>query len=337
MNMPNISVVVPVYKVENTLHYCVDSILSQTYNDFELILVDDGSPDNSGKICDDYAQKDSRVAVIHKENGGVSSARNVGINNSRGKYICFVDSDDYIDKNFLEILVDIKSKYNGADNFWCYFRTVDDYSFKRSEEINEALPNVETYGAADIMTLHNLWLDAGPYCKLYDREVINKNKIKFDENLSFGEDLIFNYQYLDNTNKSIIVINDKLYNYVQGDLSSLSKKYYPDLLSIYNRIYNEIKYYMKKWNCDEEQLKIFYNCYFYSYETILRNTFHKDNNSETNKIKLNNSIMKSAEFKSILKKTNCFIHPLYRLAYKIGNYRLVLLVDKLVNLKYGHK
>ncbi|WP_338367787.1 glycosyltransferase family 2 protein, partial [Enterococcus faecium] len=89
--MCEISIIVPVYKVEKYLRKCVDSILAQTFTDFEVILVDDGSPDNSGKICDEYAEKDNRVRVIHKENGGLSSARNAGIDVARGKYLGFVD------------------------------------------------------------------------------------------------------------------------------------------------------------------------------------------------------------------------------------------------------
>lgn len=104
--MCEISIIVPVYKVEPYLRKCVDSILAQTFTDFEVILVDDGSPDNSGKICDEYASKDSRVRVIHKKNGGLSSARNAGIDVARGKYLGFVDSDDYIEKDMYELLYD---------------------------------------------------------------------------------------------------------------------------------------------------------------------------------------------------------------------------------------
>ena len=100
--MPRLSVIVPVYKVEKYIHKCVDSILNQTFTDFELILVDDGSPDNCGRICDEYAEKDSRVRVIHKKNGGVSDARNVGVVESKGDYISFVDPDDWIETNALE-------------------------------------------------------------------------------------------------------------------------------------------------------------------------------------------------------------------------------------------
>ena len=95
--MPKLSIIVPVYKVEQYIHKCVDSILNQTFKDFELILVDDGSPDNCGNICDEYAQKDERIRVIHKENGGLSDARNFGLQEAKGEYVSFIDSDDWID------------------------------------------------------------------------------------------------------------------------------------------------------------------------------------------------------------------------------------------------
>ncbi len=104
--MQNISVIVPVYKVEQYLPACLDSILAQTFEDFELILVDDGSPDNCGRICDEYAKKDSRIKVIHQENQGLSGARNTGIEIARGEYITFIDSDDLVTENYLQVLHD---------------------------------------------------------------------------------------------------------------------------------------------------------------------------------------------------------------------------------------
>ena len=101
MKSPTISVIVPVYNAEKTLRRCVDSILAQTFEDFELILINDGSKDQSGDICDEYAAKDSRVKTIHKTNGGVSSARNAGLRIAQGEYIAFIDSDDYIDNDYL--------------------------------------------------------------------------------------------------------------------------------------------------------------------------------------------------------------------------------------------
>ena len=101
MNNPKISVIVPVYNAEQYLPHCIDSILAQTFTDFELLLIDDGSKDNSSKICDEYEEKDKRVKVFHKKNGGVSSARNLGLDKAHGEWICFCDSDDCLKSNYL--------------------------------------------------------------------------------------------------------------------------------------------------------------------------------------------------------------------------------------------
>lgn len=101
-----ISVIIPIFKAEKFLHRCIDSILAQSYTGFELLLIDDGSPDNSGVICDEYAAKDSRVRVFHKENGGVSSARNLGLDNAVGDYIAFCDADDYVSEDWLKCFAD---------------------------------------------------------------------------------------------------------------------------------------------------------------------------------------------------------------------------------------
>ena len=106
-----ISIIIPVYKVEKYLEKCIESVLKQTYTNLQIILVDDGSPDNCGKICDEYAKKDSRIEVIHKANGGLSDARNVGISKAKGRYIGFVDSDDYIKEDMYEILLNLIKKY----------------------------------------------------------------------------------------------------------------------------------------------------------------------------------------------------------------------------------
>ena len=121
--MPTISVIVPVYRAEAYIHRCVQSILNQSYTDIELILVDDGSPDGCGRICDDYAKKDSRVKVLHKSNGGQSDAQNEGIKASKGEYITFVDSDDHISRTMLETLLD-KCLSHGADVTACSYATV---------------------------------------------------------------------------------------------------------------------------------------------------------------------------------------------------------------------
>ena len=118
--MSKVSIIVPVYKAEQYLHRCVDSILSQSFTDWELILVDDGSPDRSGAICDEYAQKDARIRAIHKENGGVSSARNVALGRMTGKWLTFVDSDDCLYPNALQRWGEV-AEQNNLDLIQCHF------------------------------------------------------------------------------------------------------------------------------------------------------------------------------------------------------------------------
>ena len=118
--MPKVSIIVPVYKAEQYLHRCIDSILSQSFTDWELILVDDGSPDSSGAICDEYVHKDARIHVIHKENGGVSSARNVALGRITSKWLTFVDSDDCLYPRALQRLVEV-AEQNNLDLIQCHF------------------------------------------------------------------------------------------------------------------------------------------------------------------------------------------------------------------------
>ena len=139
MNKPIISVIVPVYNTEKYLHRCIDSILAQTFTDFELLLIDDGSKDNSGKICDEYAAKDSRVRVFHKENGGVSSARNLGLDNAQGEWIAFVDSDDYISPQMYELLYK-KSLNDSSELVYCdiYMIYKDTITVYKSAQYNKS-------------------------------------------------------------------------------------------------------------------------------------------------------------------------------------------------------
>ena len=137
MTNPKISIIVPVYKAENYLHRCVDSILTQTFSDFEVLLIDDGSPDKSGYICDEYARKDSRVRVFHKENGGVSSARQCGIDNAYGEYTIHADPDDWVEPTMLEELY-AKAMDEDADMVIC------DYYEDGKERITLKKINIES-------------------------------------------------------------------------------------------------------------------------------------------------------------------------------------------------
>ena len=186
---PKISVIVPVYKVEQYLPRCVDSILSQSFSDFELILVDDGSPDNCGKICDEYAVKDSRVKVIHKENGGVSTARNVGIKKATGEWITFIDADDYIEQGFLSI-----PEYTNEDLLIQNYRVQKQNEFK-SIEFEKCV--VTESGVLELINENIVkQIYRVPWAKFFRKSIIDNNKLSYIEGVKIGEDTLFMLDYL---------------------------------------------------------------------------------------------------------------------------------------------
>ena len=333
--MPVISVIVPVYNVEKVLYHCIDSILNQIFNDFELILVDDGSTDNSGRICDEYAGKDTRAKVIHKQNGGVSRARNAGIEAAKGEYICFVDSDDFLESSYLEELIETKKKYPDFDNVWCGFQTVEDY-YKNNKKAYDVERDNDYFFSdlSSIMDLFEKWFVQMPWNKLYKTKTIVENSIVFPPEISLGEDYIFNLRYLDCTNGKIVVINKPLYDYLRDGKESLDNKYYPNLLEIYRKLNSETEKYAQKWKLSEEQISKMYNSFFFRLEAVLRNTFNKNNNqSFLKKIKYNNEVLKSEDFRKSMQKMNAFIHPLYKFAYNSDNFLLVKIFDIFSNTK----
>ena len=206
--MCTISVIVPVYNAEAFLHRCIDSILSQTYTDFELLLIDDGSKDKSGEICDEYAQKDTRVRVFHKENGGVSSARNLGLDNAKGEWITFVDSDDWLPSKSLDSLVkekDIDFVISGFAN-------------KNRIPIVPSCCGIHKNKALQdfiVANYQNPFL-AAPWAKLFRREMILSKGLSFDLNLKVCEDAIFVSNYLLYIN-NVFVLDDICYVYEEPD------------------------------------------------------------------------------------------------------------------------
>ena len=187
--MPKVSVIVPVYKAEKYLHRCIDSILAQSFTDWECILVDDGSPDGSGAICDQYAEEDARIRVIHKENGGVSLARNVGLEVAQGIYLTFVDSDDWIEKMCLETCV----------------REMDDnrldllqFGYKRIASSGKILVDVPlgtpVVGKEKYIELQkfNVCVGGG----VYRLDTIQKHHLRFEIGMKLGEDQKFFFEYL---------------------------------------------------------------------------------------------------------------------------------------------
>ncbi len=213
MNQENdiISVIVPIYKVEKYLAKCVDSILVQTYSNLEIFLVDDGSPDNCGKMCDEYAQKDHRIKVIHKKNGGLADARNVAVDVATGEWIIFVDSDDYVEPNYVENLYNLTKKY-GCKIACSRFR----YVFENSEE------NISMEESSEIDCCYDKWealrklflqqnINTGGPTKIYHRSLFTTG-IRYPYGLIY-EDLPTTYLLLLQCDK-IAYSSKRTYNYL---------------------------------------------------------------------------------------------------------------------------
>lgn len=207
---PKISVIVPVYNAEKYLHRCIDSILSQTFTDFELLLIDDGSKDKSGAICDEYAAKDSRVRVFHKENGGVSSARNLGLDYANSEWIAFVDADDSVLPNWLSIFIDNCTESD---------LVVQGFMTDKSNIVAGINYNGHVSKGFYLLAQHEI---AGYlFVKLFRYDIIHKYHLRFNENFIFREDEDFVLKYLNRINH-MVCLREGGYIY---NLPNFDKKY----------------------------------------------------------------------------------------------------------------
>ena len=212
---PTISIIIPVYNAEPYLHRCVESILSQTFADFELLLIDDGSPDKSGAICDEYAEIDERIRVFHKENGGVSSARNIGLDNATGEWVTFIDSDDLLPNT---MVFKTAASYNADMIIFSYIENYNKHN-KIIEVIDE-----EVNTARGKNRILEKYLDSGILkcicSKFIKRELIGD--VRFDTNIRLGEDTLFIFQCLNNA-QSFSLNSLPAYEYVTSDETNFNK------------------------------------------------------------------------------------------------------------------
>lgn len=212
MQSPTFSIVVPIYNVEQYLEKGVNSILAQTYPDFELILVDDGSKDSSGEICDRLALADKRIKVIHKSNAGVSAARNTGIEHAKGKYICFIDSDDWIEHDYLQKVNDNISDFDILffGSVWHYgdgtSRSLCFHQSEYKKDVHEAIFHLLEN---DIQTNYFGFT----WNKVFRRDIIERFHIRFMENLAISEDEVFTLAYCNHI-QSLKIIEAPLYHYL---------------------------------------------------------------------------------------------------------------------------
>lgn len=280
-----ISVIVPVYNTEKYLDKCIQSILAQTYTDFELLLIDDGSTDSSGAICDKYAEQDSRVRVFHKENGGVSSARNLGLDNVNGEWIAFVDSDDWVEENWLGALMEIIDKDNDIDIVrFGYIRNDDDYEQKIVSSQDFILVNKEDY----LIQNDNAHYYAMLWNTLFKYTLIG-SRIRFNILINWSEDFIFTYEcYL--VVKKMYISSLPLYHYRVSSVGlsnvkdsfviraaiqqiyKLKSKLVSNKTLLNNKVNKNYHYWMSRSIKELYHNSYSYDCrYKFCYSTILQN------------------------------------------------------------------
>lgn len=213
--MPLFSIIIPVYNVENYLHRCIESILSQPFTDYEVIMVDDGSPDCSGALCDEAAAKDNRIKVIHKENGGVSTARNAGLDRAQGDYLLFVDADDELAPSTLQSFATTIGKWANADVIQGQPVTIGgDKGFIVPRSINEYNND---HDALTCFLLHTVpW---GIWSKAFRRSVIEQNHIRFIPGIIMGEDQLFMYHFQFHANSYAICPSDVYLYHLDNETS----------------------------------------------------------------------------------------------------------------------
>lgn len=260
-----ISVIVPIYKVEKFLDKCVKSIVNQTYFNLEIILVDDGSPDNCPAICDKWGEKDNRIRVVHKKNGGLSDARNAGLNIATGEYVVFIDSDDWIESSMIEKLYVLLMKCNAdiAECGVCYV----------TENGNELKKDVNVGGIQELSKIEALKLLISTnqvrqtvWNKLYKRSVIEKNSFVVGKT---HEDEFWTYKVIDNAEK-IVVTDDVLYNYVQRNGSIVNSDYSVKRLDGLEARVERMKYLSKYPELGQELKKsVWFTC-MYHYQCALK-------------------------------------------------------------------
>lgn len=278
-----ISIVVPAYNCVRSIQKCVDSICAQSISDWELILVDDGSNDGTDVLCDQIASKDDRIRVIHKQNGGVSSARNLGIDHAKGEYLMFCDSDDWADPEWCRILKQTVSVYPDSMCLCNYYRnTVDSETVNRADSIQSL---DECLKKNDFYTLNHYELLGLPWNKIYRHDIIDAADIRFREDLSLGEDLIFNLDYLHALKGDIRVVDKPLYHYNLGNPDSLSAKYYPDLNHIYQILFKRI---FEEMGVGSSQYQNYLRSYFYAFDHVFRNTYSEKNKNNLIKKTMSN-------------------------------------------------
>lgn len=328
------SIIIPVYNAEKYIHKCMKNVLKQTCENIEIIMIDDGSIDSSGIICDDYAQKDNRVKVIHQDNSGVSNARNAGIKYARGKYIVFLDADDEIDEYLIEDNCKILEDSNADFLFFC-FR----YFFPGREEIvhNEFdevfCGSAEEFFQEELIKIIDKELMHAPWNKMIRKQFLQKNNIMFDTRYSIYEDITFSIKMCSAAEK--ICINRKeYYTYNIWTQGTLRTKFWENNFEAATEMYNNAIAYCSKYENNARQMARFNLLYAGVVINYIKNVCLNNLLSETKKKQIVEKICNDNTFRNALKNTVFQGTRLNRIKKKIISRLILSKKTRLIILSY---
>ena len=323
------SVIIPVYNVENYLSRCIDSLLAQNYVDLEILLIDNGSKDQSGQICEDYATQFSNITAYHIPNKGVGSARNFGLSKAKGEFICFVDADDYLVGNLFS---DVESQLDSQLDLlvFSYYNSIE----KNLSEIDRSAKILPTEGKKDksdfIALFQELWLTDMMYTvwnKIYRKEFLEEHQIVF-ESYELGEDVRFNLNVYQHVN-AVLLVKSCYYVYISGRIDSAMGQYNPNRMNYQLEELGKVDQLMISWNSHDEQFidQIKARILMSNIQNI-----SKQKMSLSKKRHYVEVLCRNQEMIALLKKTTSPLHPLIRRLLHLRMYLTVIFLKKLQTL-----
>ena len=323
------SVIIPVYNVENYLSRCIDSLLAQNYVDLEILLIDNGSKDQSGQICEDYAAQFSNITAYHIPNKGVGSARNFGLSKAKGEFICFMDADDYLVGNLFS---DVESQLDSQLDLlvFSYYNSIE----KNLSEINRSAKILPTEGKKDkgefIALFQELWLTDMMYTvwnKIYRKEFLEEHQIVF-ESYELGEDVRFNLNVYQHVN-AVLLVKSCYYVYISGRIDSAMGQYNPNRMNYQLEELGKVDQLMISWNSHDDQ---------FIDQIKARILMSNIQNVSKQKMSLSKKrhyvevLCRNQEMIALLKKTTSPLHPLVRRLLHLRMYLTVIFLKKLQTL-----
>lgn len=326
--MPKVSIILPCYNVEKYLARSIESALAQTYVDFELLVIIDGSPDNSKSIAEQYAQQDDRVKVFEKENGGLSDARNFGLERAKGEFIYFMDSDDWIEPNLLKDNIKIIEEENLDLVIFGYIQDDEDQEGKviLSTYVLPKLTKLVKGDTNNNIDSHHLGLLGYAWNKIYRKSFLDQHQLQFEKGTSLVEDILFNSQVYQST--SILRFNRKgYYHYLNRPVVTLMKKYYENSLELIVSRANALTNFLLKWGFSETKIN---EVVAISYFQGIRYTINNLLNSEDYNSERLRKILKHTLTKKLIK----FYRPtnlkdkIYKVLIKNEFIRLILIMKR---------